>query len=138
MSVQKLLEDVVAWATQEASVVGVALVGSHARGAARPDSDVDLVILTLDLQPYLDDTSWLERFGNVASCKTEDWGLVTSLRVLFEDDLEVEFGLTTPLWAGLPVEAGTRRVVGDGMRILYDPKNRLGTLQRNVTVPARL
>lgn len=133
MFVSELLGNVVSWAAEDASVVGVALVGSHARGVARSDSDVDLVILTLDLRPYLEDTGWLERFGTVTSCKTEDWGPVTSLRVFFEGGLEVEFGLTTTVWAELPVDAGTRRVVSAGMRVLYDSEDVLGRLQQAVT-----
>ena len=133
MFVSELLGNVVRWAAEDASVVGVALVGSHARGVARSDSDVDLVILTLDLRPYLENTGWLERFGTVTSCKTEDWGPATSLRVFFESGLEVEFGLTTTVWAELPVDVGTRRVVSDGMRVLYDSEDILGRLQQVVT-----
>lgn len=135
MDVSALLRGAVAWAEGEPDVVGVALVGSHARGSARPDSDVDLVILARDPQPYLRDTRWPQRFGPVASCEPEDWGRVTSLRVLYEGGLEVEFGLTTPEWAELPVDAGTRRVVRDGMRVLHDPAGLLARLARAVDSP---
>ena len=37
-----------AWAASQPDIVAVGLAGSHARGAARPDSDVDLVILSTD------------------------------------------------------------------------------------------
>lgn len=132
MVVSKLLEAVVGWAEAETSIVGVALVGSHARGAARPDSDVDLMVLARDLAPYLENVAWLERFGNVASYETENWGPVTSLRVFYKAGLEVEFSLTTPAWADIPVDAGTRRVVRDGVRILYDPEDVLKMLTSEV------
>ena len=133
MDVEKLVQEVVAWAEKERGLVGVALVGSHARGAARPDSDVDLMLLSPNPQPYLEDRDWLERFGPVTAVETEDWGPVTSLRTFYEGGLEVEFGLSTPAWASIPVDAGTRRVVSDGLRVLYDPEGIFQRLQREVT-----
>ncbi len=42
----ELVEPFTQWTRGGADVVGGALVGSHARGEARPDSDVDLMIVT--------------------------------------------------------------------------------------------
>lgn len=133
MDLEKLMQSVVAWAEKERGIVGVALVGSHARGAARPDSDVDLMLLSPNPQPYLEDRGWLERFGPVTAVEAEDWGPVTSLRTVYEGGPEVEFGLSTPAWASIPVDAGTRRVVADGLRVLYDPEGVLKRLHLEVT-----
>lgn len=136
MDAETLLREVVIWAENADGIAGVALVGSYAYGAARPDSDVDLVLLMPDPKPFLEATAWLDRFGPVASCDVEDWGAVTSLRVVYESGLEVEFGLSTPAWADIPVDAGTRRVVSDGMRVLYDPEGIMEALQRAVSAAA--
>ena len=120
MPVSVLLDRVIAWAARQPTISGVALVGSHARGAARVDSDIDLVLLCTEPRVFLGDTSWIQHFGPVERCQTEDWGAVTSLRVHYGDGVEVEFGLTTPLWAELPVDLGTQQVVSQGMRILVD------------------
>ena len=117
------------WAANEPAISGVALVGSHARGDARPDSDIDLVLLCVNPQAWLRDASWIHRFGEVAGRQTEDWGRVTSLRVYYRSGLEVEFGLTTPAWAELPVDSGTRDVVLNGIRILLDRDQALARLQ---------
>jgi Nucleotidyltransferase domain len=45
-AVERLLERAVAWARRQPDIRGLALVGSWARGNARADSDVDLVVLT--------------------------------------------------------------------------------------------
>ncbi len=132
MDTEAFVQRVVVWAEAEGGVAGVALVGSHARGEARPDSDVDLMLLAPNPQHFTENPVWLLRFGSVASCDTEDWGPVTSLRVFYEAGLEVEYGFATPAWAALPVDAGTRRVVSDGMRVLYDPDGIFGALQREI------
>lgn len=129
-----LVYEVVAWAKARADTAAVALVGSYARGAARPDSDVDLVLLLDDPRPYLEHPDWVARFADVDAITQEDYGPVQSLRVIYRDGLEVEFGLTSPEWAALDrLELGTRRVVVDGMRILFDPRGVLAALMHAVT-----
>jgi predicted nucleotidyltransferase len=124
-----LLESVVAWAARRADVRGVALVGSHARGTARADSDVDLILLTHRPHELARDTAWVNGLGQVSRLAVEDWGRVTSVRVWYRDGPEVEYGLATVDWATEP-DAGTLRVVADGFRILLD---RDGVLARLVS-----
>jgi predicted nucleotidyltransferase len=119
---QNLLDKVIEWASSQGTIVGVALVGSYARGAAKPDSDIDLVILSSEVEDLINNRSWLEKFAQVKSCDIEDWGLVTSLRVHYQDGKEVEFGLASPRWVSLPLDAGTQRVIKEGIKILFDPK----------------
>jgi predicted nucleotidyltransferase len=136
MTTAKALADffrrVTDWAARQPTIVGVALVGSHARGEARTDSDIDLVLLCTEPRGFLTETSWIHHFGEVEVYHTEDWGLVTSLRVYYRDGVEVEFGMTTLAWAALPVDPGTKHVVSHGMRILWDREGRLGRLQEAV------
>ncbi len=118
------------WAGAQRPIAGVALVGSHARGAARPDSDVDLVVVTREPGIYLDDNGWLAEFGEVESAFREDWGLVQSIRVFYAGGPEVEFGITTPEWTVTePLDEGTAQVVCDGMAILLDPDGALEALK---------
>ena len=117
------------WAAQQPDIKAVVLVGSHARGTARDDSDVDVVIMTHTPQHYLQDASWLNTFGQVASVEDEDWGMVQSRRIFYSDSLEVEFSITTPQWASTdPLDEGTRRVIADGAQIVYDPDGILAAL----------
>ena len=124
-----LLERVTTWARERPDVRGLALVGSYARGAARPDSDVDLVLLTDDPASYIADADWATELGASKIVRTQAWGPLTERRLLLPSGLEVEVGVVLPLWAATdPVDAGTRRVVAEGFRILYDPEGRLATL----------
>ena len=119
-----------AWAQSQPGILAAALVGSHARGQARPDSDVDLVLLVTRPQDWINDPGWAAVFGAANAIQVEDWGRVISLRVFYQDGLEVEFGITSPEWAGHPLDAGTARVISDGMHILVD---KAGLLKRAVT-----
>jgi hypothetical protein len=71
--------------------------------------------------------------GDVDEFKAEDWGKVTTLRAFYQGGLEVEYNFSAPDWADVPVDAGTRRVVSDGMRILFDLQGILKRLQEAVS-----
>jgi predicted nucleotidyltransferase len=118
--VKDLLNTVVKWAENKPEILGVALVGSYARDQAKIDSDVDLVFLTSIPNELTEGIEWITQFGEVKSLKLEDWGLVTSLRVFYQKDLEVEYGITTLEWISEPLDEGTRQVIADGMKILLD------------------
>lgn len=131
--VDELLSRVVDWATKFDSVLGISLVGSYARNTARPDSDIDLVILSSEATNLLADTGWVTKFGKLINLRHGDYGLVQSVHVLYENNLEVEYGITTLEWMSIqPVDAETREVVADGMQILYDPQNAFRDLQAAV------
>ena len=124
---ENLLHRVRCWAESE-GIQAVALVGSHARGAARHDSDVDLVVLTRRKPELIADLRWLDRFGRVERTQIEDWGRVTSIRAWFEGGLEVEFGIAAPEWA-TDADDGTRIVISSGFEVVSDPAGILETLR---------
>ncbi|SFY42655.1 Nucleotidyltransferase domain-containing protein [Streptomyces atratus] len=51
--VQEIIDRITRWAANRQDIVGLLLVGSYARNAARPDSDIDIVLLTTDQTQYL-------------------------------------------------------------------------------------
>ena len=108
------------WASEQSDILAVALVGSYARGSAREDSDVDLVVISEVPQKYLTHTVWAESFGVIAKEQIEDYGMLISLRIWYEDGLEIEYGFTTPAWAATPLDAGTKEVIKGGIKILFE------------------
>ena len=132
METTTLLEAFVSWTKVQTDVVGVALVGSYARNAATEESDVDLVILTVDVTKYFQSKEWLSLFGEVEESRVENWGRVETIRAFYEDAFEIEYNFSAPNWADVPVDSGTRRVVSNGMKILYDPKGIFEALQKAV------
>jgi hypothetical protein len=121
------------WARLQEDIRGLALVGSHARNAARPDSDIDIVCLSKNPDRFRD-TSWLvtiewSRLGfELIKWSDEEYGALWSRRMRLKPDCELEFGFTSLSWADTgPVDRGTAKVISDGCRILYDPD---GLLER--------
>ena len=129
---EKYIEKVRQWACTEDRISALALVGSHARQQAKPDSDIDFVIISDDVALLEKDVSWLNRFGTVQRQAKEKWGSVTAIRVFYADGQEIEFGLATKCWADIPADAGTKRVVRDGMVILKDPNQILEKIKAAV------
>jgi predicted nucleotidyltransferase len=126
--VRELIQRVQGWARSRDDVRALALVGSWVRGTARRDSDVDLVVLTDHPDAFTDDDDWVRAFNGRLE-KTGDWGAIVERRVRLTTGLEVEFGIGQATWASTdPVDAGTRRVVTDGMTILHDPEGLLAKL----------
>ena len=82
---QAALNRFVAACRADARVVAAFLGGSHARGTARPDSDLDVVILVEHPRLYLEGTEWTRQFGDVVTLEREDWGMVQALRATYSD-----------------------------------------------------
>jgi predicted nucleotidyltransferase len=121
-----------AWSTKQPEIQGVAIVGSWARGTARPDSDIDVIMITTKPEKLLEHQEWLSQFGTAERIVREDWGLVQSLRVFYVDGKEVEFGITTSAWTSEEeIGQGTGRVINDGVHVVFDPHSTLQELVRS-------
>jgi hypothetical protein len=138
----RILEAIIGWAKEHQDIRGVALVGSHARGTARRDSDIDLVVLAVNPEAFRADGSWIEAIDRsgagveVANWADEDYAAVWSRRVWLSSGAEVEISFASVAWASIaPLDAGTCRIIADGCRILHDPAGSLGRLYEAVQSP---
>lgn len=116
----ELLQHLTTWVEPRQDVRALVVVGSHARGDARADSDVDVLLLVTDPDRYLDGTGWVADFGATRSVALEPYGKVTSVRARYQDGLEVEFGIAAADWASAPFDPGTEGVARNGIRVLLD------------------
>jgi len=136
--VETFLRAVSEWASEQPGILAVGIVGSHAKGTAIADSDVDLILVVSDPGLFFANADWINRFGNVRAFRDENWGRLRSLRVYYLTGLEVEFGFASPDWASTePVDPGTKEVVAGGLRLLYDPEMRLRRLAASVLAVER-
>jgi hypothetical protein len=117
------LEQFRIWGSKADDISAVILVGSYARGEARLDSDIDLVIIAESPERYLLEQSWLENFGQPLKTQHEDWGLVQSLRVWYGSGLEIEFSFTSNAWIAEPLDGGTRKVLEDGFHFIINKED---------------
>jgi len=125
LNVKTFLKNIVEWAKNEPDLMALALVGSHARGEASSESDVDLILLFRNPEEYLNDRDWISEFGEPGPIVQEDWGKVTSLRVLYTDGKEVEYGLTNLEWGSDPSDEGDAHVIGNGLIVLHEKDEHL-------------
>ena len=128
------------WFQSRDDVLGLALVGSYARGTAKPDSDIDIVILSTTPQAYRTDMSWPSRLPwdeigvTLKSTRDQEYGILWSRYVTLSSGQEIEYGFTSSEWASIdPVDEGTFQVMSAGHRILYDSGGLLRTLSEYVT-----
>jgi predicted nucleotidyltransferase len=118
--VNQFLNEFTAWASAQSDIRAVALVGSYARNAATATSDIDLVVIATHPENYLRDPAWTQRFGQVRRQQVENYGKLVSVRVWYADGRQVEYGIADESWAAVPLDEGTRRVITDGMRVLFE------------------
>ena len=116
------------WALSDPAMEALLVVGSHARGAARADSDLDLVVITTRKAEMLADQSFTALFGEVERQQTEEYGACTSVRAWYRDGKEIEFGLVEPSWISLPLDPGTEGVRRDGHLVLVDKRGAFASL----------
>ena len=69
LAVKSFLHRVVGWAKNEPGLLALALVGSHARGEAVAESDVDLILLFTNSEAYLKTCEWVYEFGKPVEIK---------------------------------------------------------------------
>lgn len=123
---RRLQDGLAAWVEGEPGCRALALVGSWARGAARVDSDLDLMLLATDHDRWAGDDRWLRQILDElgfpsAMTSPETYGVTQAWRARLAPQVEVELGIADTLWAHLdPVDAGTQRVASDGLKPLVD------------------
>ena len=129
--IEQFLIEITNWAASRSDIQALAVVGSYARGAATATSDLDLVLITTHPDHYFHDQCWVQQFGTVEKQQVEEYGMLTSLRIWYSNRLEVEFGITNESWAALPLDEGSRQVIADGIRVLFEKDHLLSRHQEN-------
>ncbi len=133
-----LLHDLTAWAQHQPRIQGLALVGSYARGHERTASDVDIMILTEDLDSCSLASGWFQRLRPGSRLvRAAAFGPVREQRYRLRCGLLAEIDLAPTSWAQVPLDAGTHRVLADGHRTLHDPHALLARAAAALKTPVR-
>ena len=129
-----VLRVITGWVRGRPDVLALALIGSYARNEARPDSDIDLLLLTDVPEAFRASDSWLNEIdwpthgAAIQSWSDAQYGVIWSRHVTLSNGTMIEFSFGLPSWASHPVDAGTRDVVSGGLRVLFDPRRLLTPL----------
>jgi hypothetical protein len=115
----------------------LALCGSWARGNARPDSDLDLIVLVRDASPdahlrLIRTIPWSSAGLSPQAIRWATYGIAHSAHITLGPHTELELTFADEIWANAnPVDPGTRRVVIGGFQVLADKD---GALARALAV----
>ncbi len=133
---EQLLSALKSWSDANSRVRGLALVGSWgAEDRQHAEADADIVLVVDDLDSFRHASAWMSEIdwtaaglgpGHWSEC---DYGRACSRHLTFEDGAEIEVSFVPPEWASVePVDPVTRRVAGNGMRVVHDPDGLMGRL----------
>jgi predicted nucleotidyltransferase len=138
--VSAILADVCRWARSRSDIRGLALVGSHAAGRPRDDSDVDLIVVT-DAAGAYQNADWVQSAVGqraIVATRGQRFGNVWSLFVTLADGPEIEFTFAERSWARAdPPAPEVCRIVRDGVAVLHDPRGELLALCKACSVARR-
>ena len=137
--VEGMLRSITDWAIARDDIFAAALVGSWAKGTARSDSDIDVMFVVCDPLQLRLERSWSAEIDwpslyRIDRQMVKDYGVVWSRHLSLSDSegsgnvlVELSFGSSD--WVAFnPVDPGTKRVVSDGMRVLYEQDHLLSDL----------
>jgi aminoglycoside 6-adenylyltransferase len=129
------------WARGREDVQAAVVVGSQARASVPADrwSDLDVILIVDDPEPYAEDGGWIEEFGRPVLTFLEETPLgQRERRVLYESGEDVDLPIF-PVSAldGLEQSDKARQLLARGYRILVDKIGLAGRLERAADVPER-
>lgn len=126
------VEQMIEWASANANITGIVLLGSQVRDFMTGDewSDLDALVFARDAGLFTKDASWLSRFGSVVCTAKETVdlsfaGLVWYVsRAIYDDGRVVDFSVipADKLDAALDIN---REIHAKGYRVIYDADSSL-------------
>ncbi|CAN5124029.1 hypothetical protein BH20ACT13_BH20ACT13_19190 [soil metagenome] len=128
---------VVDWASEREDIRALLVVGSQARAKVPADrwSDLDIVLIVDDPEPYAEDPSWVREFGQPVLTFLEDTPVgQRERRVLYETGEDVDFPLIQVTALELLEQSeNAANLLARGYRVLVD---RIGLAERLARVAA--
>lgn len=120
---QQHKQRIIDWGNQDHDIDSIIVVGSYARGQQKPESDLDLVIITSNKAKFFQNHDFVAQFGKATKIQTEFYGAVTSVRATYEDSSEIEFSIADATWVEKPLSASTSQVLRRGFKVLVDKRS---------------
>lgn len=138
---EQLLARISAWAHARPDIRAALVIGSRARSHRPADewSDLDIVLLVDDPNPYINNTGWLTEIAAVKITFSEPLpiGAGRERRVLFDGGLDVDFAVIPADMVRQIPSAVAAEVFGRGFRVLLDRAGLADGLAVTEPEPAR-
>lgn len=111
-------------------ISAMALFGSRANNSAREGSDIDVLIVTNEINQYFEDDDLLTRWGSFRYARREKWFSGETIRAFYrEGNCQIEFNFVSPDWADQADSTEIKQLLNKGLRILCDKDGILEKLQ---------
>ncbi|MBV8824004.1 MAG: nucleotidyltransferase domain-containing protein [Hyphomicrobiales bacterium] len=134
-----VVEAIGRWAGTRDDIRALALIGSWARGNARPGSDIDLLVLSDSAEVYRRSHEWMSEIDfaragqSIESSNDATYGAVWSRHIHLHPGVELELTFARSTWASVaPIDSGTCAIISDAFRIILDKDAILARLVRAV------
>lgn len=121
-TIEETITEIERFSMNDSHIESVIMAGSYASGTYNETSDLDLCIITTNKAEMIENSDWVQAFGESVSKQIEYYGACTSVRVWYKDGWEIEFGIVEPSWIALPLDSGTEQVLSDGYQVITDKK----------------
>jgi hypothetical protein len=130
-----ILSAIADWGLGREDIRAMALIGSWARGSPYQDSDIDMLLLSDRADEYRRRREWLTEIDlegagyRIVSIDDASYGVVWSRHIDLLPAAKAELTFAPCSWARKdPLDAGTRSVVRDAFRIIFDKDGVLAKL----------
>ena len=133
---ERLMAALQFWSAARTGIDGLALVGSWSPTQRdHAECDVDLVCVVDDPDQFRGEQAWMREIDwPSAGLALKGWtdvdsGRARACHLTFDGGEAVEVSFVDRAWANTdPVDPVTRRIAGEGLRVLHDPHRLLGRL----------
>ncbi len=136
-----LIPKIQSWAQKTENIRALIIIGSHARNTDPADewSDLDLLVITTDMKPYIESSDWLYQIDTPLLTFVEPtFDGSYERRVLFTEFLDVDFALSEPKQFTESLKVGAvREIFQRGYQVLLDKDNWATTIMNLEPVPPR-
>jgi predicted nucleotidyltransferase len=127
VAAHRLINFIASVVGQRSDLRGAAVCGSWARGSARPESDLDILLIARQPEQLRRNQEWIceLRFSDAGlryvDHTTATYGVVWSAHVNLEPEAQLELCIASEAWASVsPIDAGTLQVITGGFKIVVD------------------
>lgn len=124
----QLLYDFVKWAGEQAHIAGIALVGPCADDENEEDPDLSFLIISDKKTKTLEAILQQFQFDFMEQATKEEWGQLTSIRIVYAGGIEAEFGVAGKEWLQLPLDQAMGDAVMKGFKVIWEREELFGQI----------